>query len=85
LQTKHEILSIEQGVPAYKLTNTCIDERFRITKTVLTDPHRNVLLQKVQFEPIRGNMADYHLYVLLSPHINNVDMRTVDGWEIIKG
>ena len=79
LQTKHEILSIEQGVPAYKLTNTCIDERFRITKTVLTDPHRNVLLQKVQFEPIRGNMADYHLYVLLSPHINNRGYEN-SGW-----
>ena len=79
LQTKHEILSIEQGVPAYKLTNTCIDERFRITKTVLTDPHRNVLLQKVQFEPLRGNMADYHLYVLLSPHINNRGYEN-SGW-----
>ena len=70
-QTKHEISPIEQGVPAYKLTNTCMDGRFRIAKTILTDPHRNVLLQKVEFEPLRGSMADYHLYVLLSPHINN--------------
>ena len=53
LQTKHEISPIEQGAPAYKLTNTCLDGRFRIAKTILTDPHRNVLLQKVEFEPLR--------------------------------
>jgi len=78
-QTKHEISPIEQGVPAYKLTNTCMDGRFRIAKTILTDPHRNVLLQKVQFEPLRGSMADYHLYVLLSPHINNRGYEN-NGW-----
>jgi glucoamylase len=78
-QTKQEISSIEQGVRAYKLTNTCIDGRFRIAKTILTDPHRNVLLQKVQFEPLRGSMADYHLYVLLSPHINNRGYEN-SGW-----
>ena len=79
LQTKHEISPIEQGAPAYKLTNTCLDGRFRIAKTILTDPHRNVLLQKVQFEPLRGSMADYHLYVLLSPHINNRGFEN-SGW-----
>ncbi len=79
LQTKHEMSPIEQGAPAYKLINTCKDGRFRITKTILTDPHRDVLLQKVQFEPLRGSMADYHLYVLLSPHINNRGYEN-SGW-----
>jgi glucoamylase len=57
----------EPGVPAYELTNTCNSGRYRIRKEVLTDPYRNVVLQKVRFEPLQGQLSDYHLYALLSP------------------
>ena len=44
----------EPGIPAYELTNTEISGRYRIHKEVLTDPYRNVVLQKVRFEPLAG-------------------------------
>jgi glucoamylase len=69
--TTSEIRPLAQGVPGYRLTNTCIEGRYRIEKTVLTDRHRDVLLQRVRFEATRGARADYRLHVLLSPHIGN--------------
>jgi glucoamylase len=61
----------EPGVPGYELTNTCNSGRYRIHKEILTDPYRNVVLQKIRFEPLQGGLADYHLYALLSPHLAN--------------
>jgi glucoamylase len=61
----------EPGIPAFELTNTEINGRYRIHKEVLTDPYRNVVLQKIRFEPLQGQLADYHLYALLSPHLAN--------------
>jgi glucoamylase len=37
----------------------------------VTDPNRNTVLQQVQFHPQRGVLSDYHLYVLLAPHLGN--------------
>ncbi|MEJ2413612.1 MAG: hypothetical protein P8Y34_11575, partial [Anaerolineales bacterium] len=69
--TQSEQVVLREGVPAFQMTNTCKDGRFRIHKTVLTDPARDVLLQRVRFEPLQGNLQDYHLYVLLAPHLAN--------------
>ena len=69
--TKFDVKTLAEGVPAYQLTNTCIDGRYRIQKTVLTDPKRDVLLQRVKFEPLQRELSDYHLYVLLAPHLGN--------------
>jgi glucoamylase len=61
----------QPGIPAYQLTNTCNSGRYRIHKEVLTDPYRNVVLQKIRFEPLLGQLLDYHLYALLAPHLAN--------------
>ena len=61
----------EPGVPAYELTNTCLQGRYKIEKEVLTDPWRNVVLQKIRFVPLIGKLTDYRVYVLLSPHLAN--------------
>jgi glucoamylase len=66
-----ENLAIEPGIPAYELVNTSRDGRYRIEKEVLTDPYRNVLLQRIRFHPMQGNLRDYHLHVLLAPHLGN--------------
>jgi len=63
--------AIEPGIPAYELTNTDLQGRFWIEKEIFTDPYRNVVLQKTRFEPIIGGLSDYHVYVLLSPHLAN--------------
>src|SRR6202050_3400478 len=69
----------EPGVPAFELTNTEIGGRYRIHKEVLTVPLRNVVLQKIRFEPLRGQLADYRLYALLSPHLANFGYHNT-GW-----
>ena len=69
----------EPGVPAFELINSEIGGRYRIYKEVFTDPYRNVLLQKIRFEPLQGQLSDYHLYALLSPHLANCGSDNT-GW-----
>jgi glucoamylase len=70
-QTDQKIESLAEGVPAYKLQNTCLDGRYRIEKEILTDPHRDVVLQQTKFIPLKGKLEEYHFYVLLAPHLGN--------------
>ena len=70
-QTNHEVFYLEEGVPAYRLVNTCRDGRYRVTKLILTDPFRDAVLQQTRFEALQGRLAEYHLYVLLAPHLGN--------------
>jgi glucoamylase len=69
--TTCEILPLAQGVPGYRLTNTCNQGRYRIEKVIVTEPLRDVLLQRVRFEAVQGRLSDYHAYALLAPHIGN--------------
>jgi glucoamylase len=62
---------IQLGIPAFAMINSCHSGRYRIHKEVLTDPYRHVVLQKVRFEPLQGQLSDYHLYALLAPHLAN--------------
>ena len=62
---------VAPGVPAYRIENTALDGRYRIEKEVLTDPWRDVVLQRVSFVPLQGCLSDYRLYVLLAPHLGN--------------
>ena len=60
-----------EGVPAYRLVNTCREGRYQIEKDIITDPRRDVVLQLTRFTSLKGGMASYHLYVLLAPHLGN--------------
>jgi len=62
---------IEPGIPVYQLTNTSLDGHYRIHKEIFSDPYRNVVLQRIKFEPRQGKLADYRCYALLAPHIAN--------------
>jgi glucoamylase len=62
---------LEPGIPVFQLVNTSVTGQYRIHKEVLSDPYRNVVLQKIQFEPLQGSLSDYRLYALLSPHLAN--------------
>ena len=77
--TKSEVALLDRGVPGYRLANRSVDGRYQITKTILTDPERDVLLQQIQFQPLRDALANYHLYALLAPHIGNQG-RGNDAW-----
>ena len=69
----------EPGIPAFEMTNTEIAGRYRIRKEVFTDPYRNVVLQKVRFEALQGQLSDYRVYALLSPHLANCGSANT-GW-----
>ena len=69
--TDSELHWMAQGVPAFKLVNTCRSGRYRIEKEVVTDPQRNTVMQRVQFVPLQGDRSDYYLHVLLAPHLGN--------------
>jgi glucoamylase len=77
--TASRVTLLAPGVLGYRLTNTCDGGRYRIVKTIITDPSRAVLLQDVQFEPLIGRLADYRMFALLAPHIGNQG-RENDGW-----
>ncbi|MGE0705351.1 MAG: glucan 1,4-alpha-glucosidase [Vicinamibacterales bacterium] len=62
---------VAPGIPAYRIHNTASDGRYRIEKEVLTDPWRDVLLQRIRFVPLVGALADFRLHVLLAPHLAN--------------
>jgi glucoamylase len=67
----HEIVPLADGSPAFRLANTCTKGRYRIVKEVIADPRREVVLQRTRFSALSGAPADYHLFVLLAPHLGN--------------
>ena len=68
---RHEISRLAPDLPAYRLVNTCNHGRYRMEKRVVADPRRDVILQWTRFTPLQGTLADYHVYVLLAPHLGN--------------
>jgi glucoamylase len=81
-EKRHAVSSVEMvtpGVPAYQLVNSCNNGRYRIHKTIFTDPRRPCLLQRVRFEPLLGTFQDYQLFALLTPHLANQGFGN-DGW-----
>ena len=79
--TEHSIKWMKEGIPAFKIVNTCKQKKFSIEKEIITDPYRDTLLQKVKFTSLqKGDKTKYRLYVLLAPHINNRGENN-DGWQ----
>lgn len=69
--TSSLVTYLAEGVPAYHLTNTCREGRYRIDKEIITDPWRDVVLQQTRFTALQGTVKNYHCYVLLAPHLGN--------------
>jgi len=70
---------IEDGVPAFRLVNTSIDGRYRISKTIFSDPFREVVLQDIRFEALVGALSDYQLHAIVAPHLINAGADNT-GW-----
>lgn len=66
-----QVTHLAEGVPAYRVVNTCRQGRYRIEKEVVADPRRDVVLQRTCFVPLQDAREDYHLYALLAPHLGN--------------
>jgi len=70
--TKSEMEWIEEGVPGFRFVNTCQAGRYRIEKEIVADPHRPAVLQQARFvAQENGKRQDFHLHVLLAPHLGN--------------
>jgi glucoamylase len=69
--TRSDTSQIAPGIPAYRVINTADDGRYRIEKDILTDPWRDVVLQRIRFVPLQGTLDDFRLFVLLAPHLAN--------------
>jgi len=66
-----ETRQLEPGVPCYRVRNTANDNRYRLEKEILTDPWRDVVLQRIRFVPLKGTLSDFRLFALLAPHLAN--------------
>src|SRR5690349_2487235 len=67
--TESEVATLEDGVPAYVLTNTHKDGRFRIVKHVISHPRHEAVLQRVRLQRLSGRKL--RAYALLAPHLVN--------------
>jgi len=67
-QTVQKQQMIAAGTPAYKLDNVCSEGRYRIHKTIIADPRRDVVLQKVR---IKRDKSELRFYLYLTPHLRN--------------
>jgi glucoamylase len=77
--THSTIETVEDGVPAFRLVNTAVDGRYRISKTVFSDPVREVVLQQIRFEALVGVASDYQVHILVAPHLVNAGADNT-GW-----
>jgi len=68
---EHRVESPFEGVPLYRLVNTCRRGRYRIEKEILAHPRQAAILQRTRFEPIGGGPGEHRLYALLNPHMAN--------------
>jgi glucoamylase len=63
------VQSLEDGVPAFRLTSTHRDGRFRIVKDVIADPRSDAVLMRISLDDLgRGGLR---LFALLAPHLVN--------------
>ena len=65
----NETRRLEDGVPAFLTVSTHFGSRFRITKTTITDPRHDTVLQQVHLEVLQG--PPLRLFALLAPHLVN--------------
>lgn len=83
--TASETCWLREGVPAFSIVNTEPGGRYRLRKEVLVDPIRNALLQRVRFEAFQGEKADYRIFALLNPHLDNDREPNRARWGEYKG
>ncbi len=74
--------TLEDGVPAYRLTNSHQGGRYRIVKRVISDPRHDVVLQRITLET---NGAPLRLFALLAPHLVNAGAHNTAWVDTYKG
>jgi glucoamylase len=78
--TDHSVEWVEEGIPAFKIVNSCKEKRYTIEKEIVTDPLRETVLQKITFKVTdKNDTSNYKLFMILSPHLNDKGDNN-DGW-----
>jgi len=67
--TFHDMKRHDGKIPAFEIINRCKRGYYEISKTIISDPHSDVLLQKVKFRNLKG--SPLRIFILISPHIKN--------------
>jgi glucoamylase len=72
-QSRHEIGLVNDRAMCWKAVTTSNNNKWRLRKTIFTDPGRSSLVQRVTFEVLEPGktVADFNVYVLNNPAINN--------------
>jgi glucoamylase len=71
--TTHRIEVVHADALVFRQINTSRSHRYRITRTVFTDPARQTLLLQTRFEPLaQGTLS---LWVYVDPAINNSGLK----------
>ncbi|GLH73419.1 glucan 1,4-alpha-glucosidase [Geothrix limicola] len=83
--TQHEVTTVADGIPAFRVVNTCREGRYRIEKEILADPSREVVLQRITFVPLVGTLSGYSVHVLLAPHLENAGNGNTAWVDEVKG
>jgi glucoamylase len=76
-EKRHMKHSVEYSDPrclAFRQINTDPDDRYRLVKITVSDPHAPVVLVHTRFEALQPEANKYHIYVLAAPHIGNQGM-----------
>ncbi len=68
---EHSVGWIEDGIPAFRIVSRDPQGRYRLIKTVCTDPDADCVLVRVHFEPLVEAARHYRLYLLWAPHLGN--------------
>ena len=67
--TTHQVELVDPQALTYRQINTAASNRYRITRTLITDPDRPVLLMETRFQVLSG--GPYQVYVLYNPSLAN--------------
>lgn len=67
----HEIEWLEDGIPAFRIVSRDPAGRYRLVKTICTDPEADCVLVHVAFEPLVEAARHYRLFLLWAPHLGN--------------
>lgn len=67
----HAVEWLSTGVPAIIMRNSCRQGWYEIEKRLCTSPDYDVVLQRIRFTAHHRQLSDYHVTLLLSPHLGN--------------
>ena len=70
---------------AWTVTNTATSGKYRIVKTIYTDPARNSLIQQITLTALTGNLSNYLLYALYNPTLHDAGNNNTSSTQTYNG